>query len=473
MPISQIMTPYRPGYDYGVGADLASGSPMNTVVEPNADEVRDARGATVGFEISRIHSTSELESKLGINVEASYGCGSFGAGISGRFNFARDAKIQSSSLFMAITANIELAFTSIDHPTLTAESAEIVNRSDVFSARYGNMFVRGIGRGGLFVAVMRIDTSTSDESQSISAELEGSYGLFSAEASVKLDKIERDYRSEIAIKVYREGGPIDLAIDDINDPSQLLQMLRKWLTAFQEDPAANAKPYYVTLAPTTIASGPIPPNQVELQHAQDIIMFCARSRSRLLDRLNLMDYIIENPSRYDFPPEVTVADITKASNGYQADLDLIARTASQAINDPTKAVMPAVFAQENEEDYPKGTEPVALPTLKAGELPPPEPTIPVVSLVGKSSTSLGTLFRAFQGYGRVPSLADLQQQRDMGAAIDPAHWTQEQLNFLFGGNVFFEHQPAIDLNDEQLTLSAQFPNSGMVAPGSKIVLQWT
>lgn len=471
MPIGQITTPYRPGYDYGVGADLASGSPMNTVVEPNADTVADAGGATVGFEISRIHTTSELESKLGINVEASYGCGSFGAGISGRFNFARDAKIQSSSLFMAITANVELAFNSIDRPALTAESAEVANRSDVFSARYGNMFVRGIGRGGLFIAVMRIDTSTSDESQSISAELEGSYGLFSAEASVKLDRIQRDYRSEIAIKVYREGGPIDLAIDNINDPSELLAMLRKWLTAFQENPAANAKPYYVTLAPTTIANGPIPPNQIELQHAQDIIMLCARNRSRLLDRLNLMDYIIANPSRYDFPAPLTVAEIAKASNGFQADLDLIARTASQAINDPTRAVTPAVFAQENGESFPQGIEPAELPTLKAGELPPPEPTIPVVSLVGKSSNSLATLSRLFGG--RVPSLADLQQQQAMGAAVNPAHWTQEQLNFLFGGNVVFENQPAIDWEGEQLMLSAQFPNSGMVAPGSKIVLQWT
>ena len=473
MPIGQIATPYRPGYDYGIGADLASGSPMNTVVAPNADAVADAGGATVGFEISRIHTTSELESKLGINVEASYGCGSFGAGISGRFNFAREAKIQSSSLFMAITANVELAFNSIDNPTLTDEAADVVNRPDVFSARYGNMFVRGIGRGGLFVAVMRIDTSTSNESQSISAELEGSYGLFSAEASVKLDKIQRDYRSEIAIKVYREGGPIDLAIHDIQDPSQLLEMLRKWLTSFQENPGANAKPYYVTLAPTTIANGPIPPNQVELQHAQDIIMLCARNRSRLLDRLNLMDYIIANPSRFDFPPEVTLADIAKASNGYQQDLDLIARTASRAINDPKKAVTPAVFAQESGDAYPQGIEPVALPLLKAGELPPPEPTVPVISLVGKSSTSLGTMYRVFGGYGRVPTLADVQREQDMGAAVFAAHWTQEQLNFLFGGQVVFEHQPAIDLYDEQLTLSAQFPNSGMVAPGSKIVLQWT
>ena len=162
MPLATITVPYREGYDYGIGADLASGSPMGKVVAGAVSGVENAIGATVGFEISRIHSTSDLEKKLGIDVEASYGCGAFG-GVSARFNYATSSKIQSSSLFMAITASITLAFQSIDDPTLTPMAGEIINRTDVFSTRYGNMFVRGVGRGGLFVAVIQIDTSSSED----------------------------------------------------------------------------------------------------------------------------------------------------------------------------------------------------------------------------------------------------------------------------------------------------------------------
>jgi len=92
MPLHQITVPYTPGYDFGVGADLASGSPMAKVVDGAATTVQQAGGSVVNFEVQRIHSTSELEQTLGIDVEASYGCASFGAGISARFNYAKKLK---------------------------------------------------------------------------------------------------------------------------------------------------------------------------------------------------------------------------------------------------------------------------------------------------------------------------------------------------------------------------------------------
>src|SRR5438128_11523166 len=113
MSLHQITVPYKNGYDDGVGVDLASGSPMGLVVGGNISGVANAHGGIAGYQITRILSTSELETKLGISADASYGCGAFGAGVSARFSFAQDAKIQNSSLFMAVTANVELEFQSI------------------------------------------------------------------------------------------------------------------------------------------------------------------------------------------------------------------------------------------------------------------------------------------------------------------------------------------------------------------------
>jgi hypothetical protein len=367
MALVQIEVPYKKGYDFGIGADLATGSPMGRVVGPIFSEVRSASGATTKFEITRIHSTSELETKLGINVEASYGCSAFG-GVSARFDYAKSSKIQSSSLFMAITANVELAFESIDEPTLTPEATQIVNRSDVFSSRYGNMFVRGIGRGGLFVGVIQIDTSSSEDSESISAELEGSYGLFSASAKTKFEEIQKKHHSETRISVYHEGGPIDLMMKDLADPAQLYEMLQQWLKSFQDDPDRNAKPYYVTLAPVAIANGPIPPNAADIQHAQDILVICAKERSIILDGLNLMEFISQKPSHYDFVAPTTLADIVKALDGYQVDLDLVAAAASQAMNDVTKAMTPAEFAKNHSKAYPQGVPPTPMPTAEKGSM---------------------------------------------------------------------------------------------------------
>jgi len=203
----------------GVGADLATGSPMGKVVTGEVSGVTAAQGAKTQYTISRIHSTSELERALGISVEASGGCGCFSA--SARMDYAKTAKIQSSSLFMAITATVVLENLSIDDPTLSPSALEIAGRPDVFGGRYGNMLVRGIGRGGLFVAVMQVDTSDSEEAESISASLSGSYGLFSAEAEMSFSEVQKKHKAETRISVYHEGGPVDLSMDDITNAPQL------------------------------------------------------------------------------------------------------------------------------------------------------------------------------------------------------------------------------------------------------------
>jgi hypothetical protein len=362
----QVKVPYLENYDFGVGVDLATGSPMGMAVDGDVSGVRDGIGATVFYAISRIHTTSELETALGISVEASGGCGCFSA--SGRFDFAKRSKIQSSSLFMAITANVTLANLSIDRPVLSPEAAKVVNRNDVFTSRFGDMFVRGIERGGLFVGVIQINTANSEESESISMELAGSYGLFSASAKMKLESIQKRYSSETRITVYHEGGPIDLTMDDINDGNQLYVMLQKWLTSFQDDPGTNAKPYTVTLAPIAIADGPIPPNAADLQHAQDVLVLCAKERSSLLDGLNLMEFISRNPERFEFTAPTTLADINQAFAGYQADLGVVAAAASHTINNVSDALTPAEFAARNAKVYPRGVPPVPLPSMEKGML---------------------------------------------------------------------------------------------------------
>ena len=103
---TQVEIPYQKNYDFGIGVDLATGSPMGKVVNGEITAVDGSAGATTSFEISRIQSTEDLERTLGISVEASGGCGCFSA--SGRFDFAKRSKIQTSSLFMAINAKVSL-----------------------------------------------------------------------------------------------------------------------------------------------------------------------------------------------------------------------------------------------------------------------------------------------------------------------------------------------------------------------------
>lgn len=340
---------------------------MGKAIQGETSGVALAAGATVGFNISRIQSTHELEEKLNIEAKASYSAGPF-ANVSGRFDFAKSSKIQSSSLYFAITANVLLGQTSIDDPQLTPAAAALVDNPQMFQTRFGDMFVRGVDRGGMFVAVMKLDTSNEEESESISSELSGAYGLFSASAKQKLEKIQKDTHSELSISVYHEGGPIGLVMSSLDDPMQFYNMFQMWLKSFVDDPNGMAVPYAATLAPIAIANGPLPPNAADAEHARDVLVRCAKDRSACFDGLNLMDAIVQSPGRYSFTPPVTMADIRKAASGYQTDLDIIASAASAAMDHPGSAKMPAAFAAGINQAYPQGVRPEPMPALNLGQL---------------------------------------------------------------------------------------------------------
>ena len=94
---------FRDDYNIGVGADLASGSPMGFVVDGAAEGVQSAGGATVNFTVRRIHTTEELHRSLGIDAEASFGSGLFGGRFFGSFFASRKIRpVQTSSLFLLL-----------------------------------------------------------------------------------------------------------------------------------------------------------------------------------------------------------------------------------------------------------------------------------------------------------------------------------------------------------------------------------
>lgn len=367
MPVQSITVPYRVGYEYGQGVDLATGSPMAHVVTGAAMPPAHAPGSSMNFTVQRINSTTDMESALGISVEASYGSAAFGAGISARFDFAKNSKIQSSSLFVGVTLEISLAALSINDALLHPDAAALVDNPGVFALRYGDMFVRAITRGGLFVGVMRVDTSSSQESNELAAALQGSYGLFSADAKTHFQDAISKYRSEVYVQIWTEGGPGDLKITDPQDPMQLLDNANKFVQAFHDTPDEVAHNYEVLLSPVTIATGPLPPNAVDIQHSMDIVCFCAKRRSVILDQLNLLQFILDHKDRFDFTQGASVVAVEAAAANVQADLDLVADCASEAINHPSKRTkMPKPYAEAQGTNFPSAAMPDPMPVTKGG-----------------------------------------------------------------------------------------------------------
>jgi hypothetical protein len=226
------------------------------------------------------------------------------------------------------------------------------------------MFVRGIERGGLFIAIIQIDTSSSDDLERISEKFEVSYGSFSVEAKTNLQEILQEFKNtnfKMYMYTYHEGGPPNIYPDSNLDA--LIDACKYWLTSFKSDPLKYAVPLYATLDPITIVNGPITPNSDAILHAEFILTICAKERSRILDDLNLLKYILSNTSSYDFVAPTTPETIVKASAGFQADLDLVSATASLAMNNLAEAMYPAKYAEMTNQEYPHKL-PDPLPTLK-------------------------------------------------------------------------------------------------------------
>ena len=132
-----------------------------------------------------------------------------------------------------------------------------------------------------------------------------------------------------------------------------------------------------------IAIGPPPLNVADIQHAQDVLVFCAHRRSAVLGQLNLMQFIADNSSRFDYPAGSSPALIQAAVSGLQADVDLIAECASSAINSPATTVMPGDYAAQRSIVFPQGKMPEVMAVPKPGT-PPPTPAAGSTVMTGST-----------------------------------------------------------------------------------------
>ena len=359
MPMRELILPNRRGFDFGVGLHHLSGTVMNQAVVPTPTPPMLAQGQIHSFKVTRITSIADLQRSLNIDVEASYGCAAFGAGASARFGFSEDQHVHSESLFMTITATVQQADQSIDHVVLTDEAKDAQGNDGptAFATRYGDMFARSCTAGGIFVGVLRVETFSQETVRKIEAELSGSYGAFSADASMKFQEAVKNANATAYFEIYSEGGPA-IQVTDPTSPAEMLDHANAWMAALSNEPEKFSRPYEWTFAPLTIAEGPPPPNAIEMEHARDVLRNCARQRNWLLDLINKYAWITLHQANYDWTNAAPKEEFAAALKASQAALDVVAEAASRAMDHPGEARNPT---------YAPITEPSPMP---AGEAPP-------------------------------------------------------------------------------------------------------
>lgn len=344
--MDQTEVSYRAGFDYGMGVRSASGAPLAPGVVGAATQVKDASGGDGTWQLSRINSNEDLERSLGISADASGGVGLFSA--SAKFNFSSNMKVQSSSLILIVKKTMTKGFEQIYAPALSPDAAALVaaGKLDQFLERYGDTFVRGIYAGGEFFGVFRIDTRSEQSRQSVEASMHGAYGAFSANVGFNLTDTCAKENASVYCNAIWSGGRVTA---NPTTADGLFDALRQWDASVDAAP----KPFVVTLAPYVVALGPEPPNKEDLQHQRDVLKQCARLRSQTLDKLNLVEFIVDPVNAPQFEAQPGGPDLAILHAGLSADLQLIAEAASHALDNPKDAVDPETFARVNKQqlDY--------------------------------------------------------------------------------------------------------------------------
>jgi PASTA domain len=386
MALKQEEVLIRDGYDIGIGVASATGSPMALGAVGAVTPPQVGTGGSGAFTFRRLDSTSDLETELGIGADVSAGVGLFSGSAS--FDFSKQCKIQSSSLAVLVSARETFAFQQMDSPELAPAASKLVaaGKQDQFAGQFGEYFCRGIGSGGRFTGVVRIDTKSQQSKTDVDLALSGSYGLtVSADVRVHISETLKSANARVEGFYLFDGGEVTTRLTS-NDPvelvSQLFKAMDEWTATVRQSPKA----YNVTLAPYAIALGPGPPNLVDFEHQRSVLIRCAKLRSQTLDKLNLIEYILDPNHTGEFAVVAPPAgpDLAGLQAALAGDLDVIDEAASFAIDNAKSALEPETFMRQIKgvADFRLTALPPNLPAHTGGP-PPAAPAAPPATPSGQ------------------------------------------------------------------------------------------
>jgi hypothetical protein len=335
------------GYDIGLGVAMATGSPMALGAVGEVTPPSVGTGGSGTYTFRRVDTNETLATELGISAEASGGIGLFSGSAS--LDFTKRCKIQSNSLAVLVSAEERFAFQQMDSPRLSPAAAELVSAGNttLFGDRFGDYFIRGIATGGRFIGVVRIETTSTQAKTDVDSALHARYGLnVDATAKLHISNALAAANARIDVFVHHEGGRVTTeprSDDPVEALRQLYEAMDQWSATVRAEPA----PYSVTLAPYVIALGPNPPNAADLEHQRDVLIRCAKLRLSTMDKLNLVDYVLDPQHSAEFAAEETKSlDLPALQAAFGSDLEVIGEAASFAIDNPKEARTPEAFMRE-------------------------------------------------------------------------------------------------------------------------------
>jgi hypothetical protein len=463
--IAQVRRLQFNGEEIGMGFNSESGLAIGTALEGFTVQANPvASGQEVLASIYIVNSHEELMQNLGMSFEAQGRYGFISASLKARFS--ESSNYNSTSTFLVARCIVQNPLVRGENFRAQSSAQALLDavRFDEFKRAYGDSFVRGLQTGGEFYTIIRITSVSSTKQVELAAALHAEYnGLITSggfQVQFSQANASTSTSSEYTATMYQKAGSGEEIAPSV-EISEVLSRYKNFPQIVKMSPVAYE---------TEVATYDTLPLPVPTPEEQDDFLFALRdAREKKLHYIqtrNDLEFALQNPLFFEGLPANAV--LTSTINVYtqliNAVIDHAVRLSRGEITPPH------VF------DSSKGSPPIVEPApllLQRVALP----TIQVQSCVGLDRRDIEIVLR-----WNAKTMAFIQDTVNAGRAGGdsvlvglPNGFTQERLDFIWSVFAWIKEEPP-DLSPDGsweggALIVAQFPESGMIAPGSEVIWQ--
>lgn len=360
-----------PGLGYNTASSIIRG--QSVTIQPL---VSTGDGQTVLFSCHKTESVDDVYSQIGLSVDASASAGLFGG--TDKFDFVQSKSLHSYSVFLVVSIKVSNPTQHMLGEQLLPAAADLLAKgdNDQFLASFGDYYIKGIESGGEFFAIIEIQTTGTNDQNSVSNSLDvaGFFGDGGAELQGNFTSQFQTVTQSRSLDIssYQKGGQGDGAKQKVT-PGELLDKALN----FANDVFMHPVPYRAELQDYVSLNPPNPPNVIDIQNAKDVLQQYATNRNMLLQFINDVTFILSNPDQFDAP--AAGVDLNALANQARATINEIKQAASSCMGDVRTCKLIAMSLPDRR----------VLPSRKQGAK---KVTIP--SVVGKAAEDAHTMLAA-------------------------------------------------------------------------------
>ena len=176
-----------------------------------------SQGQQVSYSIQRIESLSDLQTALGVNVDANATYGMFSG--SAKVDFANNSTFHDYSIFLLVQVQVTNSFRRILTPALTPQAQQMITQGNFaqFFNDFGDTFISGMSTGGEYIVVLEVHTYSESDQQNLTARPNASGGLgafsgsLSAQFSNSINSMGQSH--SLQFHSFQEGGDTSQVTD--------------------------------------------------------------------------------------------------------------------------------------------------------------------------------------------------------------------------------------------------------------------